>query len=44
LSIVIMLLMVVVFFGAFRRWYELLHVKTLLVDPYGLKVLEVVKE
>jgi len=44
LSIVIMLLMVVVFFGAFRRWYELLHVKTPVVDPYGNRVLAVVEE
>jgi len=39
-----MALMVVVFFGAFRRWYELLHIKTTVIDPYGLKVLKVVKE
>ena len=44
LSIVIMMLMVVVFFGAFRRWYELLHVKTTVVDPYGNRVLTIVKE
>ena len=44
LSIVIMLLMVVVFFGAFRRSFELLHVKTTVVDRYGLKVLETVQE
>jgi carbon starvation protein len=44
LSIVIMVLMVVVFFGAFSRWYELLHVKTMVVDPYGKKVLATVEE
>jgi hypothetical protein len=32
-----------VLFGAFRRWYELLHAKTTVMDPYGLKVLEVVQ-
>ena len=44
LSIVIMMLMVVVFVGAFRKWFELLHVKTLVVDPYGQKVLQIVQE
>ncbi len=44
LSVVIMMLMVVVFFGAFRRWYELLHVKTTVMDPYGNRVLAIVKE
>jgi len=44
LSVFIMGLMVVVFFGAFQRWYELLQVKTPVVDRYGLKVLDVVQE
>jgi len=44
LSIVIMMLMVVVFVGAFRKWFELLQVKTLVVDPYGQKVLQIVQE
>ncbi|MEN6440402.1 MAG: carbon starvation protein A [Syntrophobacter sp.] len=44
LSIFIMALMVVVFFGAFKRSYELLQVKTTVVDRYGLKVLETVQE
>ena len=44
LSIVIMMLMVVVFVGAFRKWFELLQVKTLVVDPYGQRVLQIVQE
>jgi carbon starvation protein len=44
LSIFIMVLMVIVFFGAFRRSYELLQVHGRVVDPYGLKVLQVVQE
>jgi carbon starvation protein len=44
LSILVMLLMVVVFFGAFKRWYELLHIKSTVVDPYGNRVLAVVEE
>jgi len=44
LSIVIMVLMIVVFFGAFRRWYGLLNIRTTVVDPYGNRVLAVVRE
>jgi len=44
LSIVIMMLMVVVFFGAFIRWYELLHEKIPVVDRYGTEVLAIVEE
>jgi carbon starvation protein len=44
LSIMILLLMVIVFIGAFSRWFELLHLKAPVVDRYGLKVLEVVQE
>ncbi len=44
LSIVIMILMVIVFVGAFRRWAELLRLKTTVADPYGEAVLEVVPE
>jgi carbon starvation protein len=44
LSVLIMLLMVVVFFGAFKRWYELLHIKSTVVDPYGNRVLATVEE
>jgi carbon starvation protein len=44
LAVVIMLLMVIVFVGAFRRWAELLQVKTTVWDEAGDKVLEVVPE
>ena len=44
LSIFIMILMVIVFVGAFRRWAELLQVKTTVWDEAGDKVLEVVPE
>jgi carbon starvation protein len=44
LAVVIMILMVVVFVGAFRRWAELLKIKTPVWDAYGDKVLEVVTE
>ncbi len=44
LSIVIMMLMTVVFAGAFRKWFELLQVKSPVRDPYGETVLEVVPE
>jgi carbon starvation protein len=44
LSVIIMVLMVIVFVGAFRRWAELLHIKQTLADPYGDTVLEVVPE
>ena len=39
LSVVIMVLMVIVFVGTFRRWAELLQVKTPIVDQFGEKVL-----
>ena len=42
LSAVIMVLMVIVFLGAFRKWHELLHVKKTLTDEFGDKVLTVV--
>lgn len=41
LSVIVMLLMAIVFIGAFLRWYELLQVKTLVRDEYGESVLEV---
>jgi len=44
LSIIIMVLMFVVFIGAFRRCSELLKVKSLVLDRYGKKVLAVVTE
>ncbi len=44
LSVIIMILMVIVFVGAFRRWAELLKIKTPVWDEAGDKVLEVVPE
>jgi carbon starvation protein len=44
LSAVIMVLMVIVFVGAFKRWAELLKVGSTVADPYGEVVLEVVPE
>ncbi|MBI4795175.1 MAG: carbon starvation protein A [Deltaproteobacteria bacterium] len=44
LSVIIMILMVIVFIGAFKRWYELLKVKTPVLDEYGEQVLEVAPE
>ena len=44
LSIIIMILMLIVFVGAIRKWLELLKVRTTVLDAYGEKVLEVVPE
>jgi carbon starvation protein len=44
LSIIIMILMLIVFVGAIRKWLELLKVKTPVFDTYGEQVLEVVPE
>jgi carbon starvation protein len=44
LSIVIMVLMLMVLIGAFRRCFELLQVKTLVQDKYGKSVLAIVEE
>jgi carbon starvation protein len=44
LSIIIMILMVIVFIGAFMRWAELMRVPKTVEDPYGEPVLEVVPE
>lgn len=44
LSVIIMLLMVVVFISAFRKWYELLQVTKPVADKYGDFVLELVEE
>ncbi|MCL4500319.1 MAG: carbon starvation protein A, partial [Deltaproteobacteria bacterium] len=44
LAVIIMVLMVIVFVGAFRRWAELLKVKTTVWDEAGDQVLEVVPE
>ncbi len=44
LSVIIMILMVIVFVGAFKRWAELLKMQNPVLDPYGEPVLEVVQE
>lgn len=44
LSIIIMILMVIVFVGAFKRWVELLKIKTTVWDKAGDQVLEEVPE
>ncbi len=44
LAIIIMVLMLIVFVGAIRKWAELLKIKTPVWDKYGDKVLEVVPE
>ncbi len=44
LSVIIMILMVIVFVGAFKRWAELLKMQNPVLDPYGEPVLQVVQE
>ncbi len=44
LGIVIMTLMVIVFIGAFKRWIELLKIKTTTLDGYGDTVLVAAEE
>jgi len=44
LSAILMLLMVIVFIEAFRKWFELLRVREPVADNYGEMVLEVVEE
>lgn len=43
LAVVAMVLMLIVFVGAFRKWYQLLHVKTSHTDFYGETVKELVE-
>ena len=43
LAVVAMVLMLVVFVGAFRKWYQLLQVKTSHIDFYGETVKELVE-
>ncbi|MDF2832516.1 carbon starvation CstA family protein [Chryseobacterium indoltheticum] len=43
LAVVAMVLMLVVFVGAFRKWYQLLQVKTSYTDFYGETVKELVE-
>jgi carbon starvation protein len=44
LSIIVMVLMVIVFVGAIKKWLELLQIKTAVRDEYGEPVLEIVPE
>ncbi|MDQ1097266.1 MULTISPECIES: carbon starvation CstA family protein [Chryseobacterium] len=43
LAAIAMVLMLVVFVGAFRKWYELLKIKTTVTDFYGEEVKELVE-
>jgi len=43
LAAIAMILMLVVFVGAFRKWYELLKIKTTVTDFYGEEVKELVE-
>jgi carbon starvation protein len=44
LAIIVMVLMIIVFVGAIRKWFELLQIKTTVRDEYGEPVLEIVPE
>ena len=44
LSVIIMVLMVIVFIVTFKRWYELLHIKTNIIDKWGEKVLAAIPD
>ena len=44
LAVMVMVLMVIVFIGAFKKWIELMGIKTLVTDPYGDEVKELVPE
>ena len=44
MSVIIMILMVIVFIGTFRRWSQLLQVKTPVVDEFGDQVLVTVQD
>ncbi len=43
LAVVAMVLMLIVFVGAFRKWYELLKIDTVKIDYYGEQVKELVE-
>ncbi len=43
LAVVAMVLMLVVFVGAFRKWYQLLKIDTVKIDYYGEQVKELVE-
>lgn len=40
----VMLLMIIIFFGAFRKWIELMNIKTIVKDKYGEHVKVLVEE
>jgi carbon starvation protein len=44
LAIIIMVLMVIVFVGAFKRWSELLNIQTTTSDEYGETVVALAEE
>ena len=44
LAIIAMLLMLIVFVGAFKKWISLIKIKTTVVDDYGETVKELVEE
>jgi len=44
LGIIVMVLMVIIFIGAFARWVQLLKIKTTKTDQYGDEVLDIVEE
>jgi carbon starvation protein len=44
LAIIVMALMIIVFVGAIKKWFELLQIKTTVRDEYGEPVLEIVPE
>ncbi len=43
LAVTAMVLMLIVFIGAFRKWYQLLQIKTTEIDYYGEPVKELVE-
>jgi carbon starvation protein len=43
LAVTAMILMLIVFIGAFRKWYELLKITTTKTDFYGEQVKELVE-
>ena len=44
LSVIVMVLMLIVFVGAVKKWLDLLQIKTTVRDEYGEPVLEIVPE
>ncbi len=44
LAIIAMILMLIVFIGAFKKWFQLIRIKTTVKDQYGEEVKEVIPE